>query len=271
MPNVLNLYVDDSGTRHPDRHPGQSDHDDWFALGGVLIRENDEGNPRTRYDRFCEHWDITYPLHSYEIRHSAGKFQWLSRLSTQERTRFFRQLERLLLPIPVLGLACVIDRPGYNARYREKYGRERWSLCRSAFMILVERAAKHARAEKLKLRVMPEKCSPTDDAKLKEYYDELRKSGTPFAANTSNRYGPLSADELRETLYEFKLKEKRSPLIQIADLYLWPLCQGGYDATYDPYSKLISHGRVADCVCAPEEIESKGVKYFCFDLVRRKT
>ena len=87
----------------------------------------------------------------------------------------------------------------------------------------------------------------------------------------ANRYGPLSADELRETLYEFKLKEKRSPLIQIADLYLWPLCQGGYDATYDPYSKLISHGRVADCVCAPEEIESKGVKYFCFDLVRRKT
>src|SRR3990172_3378290 len=99
MPNVLNFYIDDSGTRHPDRHPGHSDHNDWFALGGVLIRESDEGDPRIRHERFCH------------------------------------ELERVLLPIHVLGLACVIDRPGYNARYEEKYGRMRWSLCKSAFSI----------------------------------------------------------------------------------------------------------------------------------------
>ena len=271
MPNVLNFYIDDSGTRHPDRHPGHSDHNDWFALGGVLIRESDEGDPRIRHERFCQHWGIKYPLHSYEIRHSNGKFQWLASVPEKERTRFFRELERVLLPIHVLGLACVIDRPGYNARYEEKYGRMRWSLCKSAFSILVERAAKYARSHKLKLRVMPEKCTPTDDAKLKEYYDDLRKSGSPFATDTSNKYGPLSADDLRAILYEFRLKGKTSPLAQIADLYLWPMCQGGYDATYDPYRKLLAHGRLMDCVCEPNDVPALGVKYYCFEFVKRKT
>jgi hypothetical protein len=267
----LNLYIDDSGTRHPDKHPGHSHQNDWFALGGVLIPQRDEGAPRMAHERFCEHWGITYPLHSYEIRHSAGNFQWLARISEKERTRFFRQLERLLLHIPVIGLACVIDRPGYNARYRALYGRNRWSLCKSAFSILVERAAKYAKSKKLKLRVMPEKCSKTDDAKLAEYYESLRVSGPPFAAGTSNKYAPLSAADMAQTLYEFRLKSKTSPLIQIADLYLWPMCQGGYDATYDPYRKLHSHNLLMDCVCDPAEVEALGVKYYCFELVKRKS
>jgi hypothetical protein len=271
MPAVLNFYVDDSGTRHPDKHPGQSDHADWFALGGVLIPESDEGNPRMRHERFCGRWGIKYPLHSYEIRHNSGNFQWLRQLPERERIRFFRQLERLLLPIPVLGLACVIDRPGYNARYKPLYGRNRWALCKSAFSIILERAAKYAIQEKMKLRVMPERCSKIDDERLQSYYEDLRQSGPPFASGTSNRYAPLSADQLRDTLYEFKMKSKTSPMIQIADLYLWPMCQGGYDATYDSYEKLRSHSRLMDSVCHPEEVEARGVKYYCFDSVTRKT
>jgi hypothetical protein len=42
---------------------------------------------------------------------------------------------------PALGLACVIDRPDYNHRYKEKYADERWSLCKTAFTIAVERAS----------------------------------------------------------------------------------------------------------------------------------
>jgi hypothetical protein len=272
MPDVINFYMDDSGTRHPDKHPGEIEHNDWFALGGVLIAERDEGDPRDRHERFCAHWGIKYPLHSYEIRHGAGNFQWLSRISQRERIRFFRQLERLLLPVPVIGLACVIDRPGYNTRYRAKYApRDRWWLCKSAFSILVERAVKFARSRKHKLRVLPEKCSPTDDAKLRQYYEQLRSSGQPFDSGTSNRYQPLKSETFADTLYEFRLKSKTSPMIQLADLYLWPMCQGGYDATYDPYCKLIRAQRLMDTVCPQSERESLGIKYYCFDTVRRKT
>jgi hypothetical protein len=51
-------------------------------------------------------------------------------------------------------------------------------------------------------------------------YDELKAEGRPFAADTSDKYVPLSAAELRATLYEFKLKAKTSPMAQLADLYL---------------------------------------------------
>ena len=53
----------------------------------------------------------------------------------------------------LVGLACVVDRPGYDARYREKYGRRQWHLCQTAFSIVVERAAKYARDSGRKLRV----------------------------------------------------------------------------------------------------------------------
>ena len=36
-------------------------------------------------------------------------------------------------------------------------------------------------------------------------------------------YGPLSAAELKATLYEFRTKQKTSSIMQIADLYLWPM------------------------------------------------
>ena len=55
-----------------------------------------------------------------------------------------RDLTSMLTSIPVIGLACVIDRPGYDARYREQYGRNQWQLCKTACSIAVERAAKQA-------------------------------------------------------------------------------------------------------------------------------
>jgi hypothetical protein len=61
----------------------------------------------------------------------------------------------LMSASPFLGFACVIDRPGYNARYREKYGREQWSLCKTAFSELVERAAKYAQGAGYRLAHPP--------------------------------------------------------------------------------------------------------------------
>jgi hypothetical protein len=76
-------------------------------------------------------WSIHYPLHSVEIRHSSNAFSWLKR-GADEYEKFMRDLSRFLTKIDVVGLACVVDRPGYDMRYREKYGRRQWHLCQTA-------------------------------------------------------------------------------------------------------------------------------------------
>jgi hypothetical protein len=71
MPRILNFYMDDSGTRTPDRKPlpFRPNVRELFALGGVLINEEDEAPARKLYADFCDRWSIGYPLHSVEIRH----------------------------------------------------------------------------------------------------------------------------------------------------------------------------------------------------------
>lgn len=133
MPSVLNFYMDDSGTRAPNRKllayvPGVHD---CFALGGVLVREEEEARVRAAHEEFCHRWSIEYPLHSVEIRHRSHKFSWLKR--DEVSTKFMRDLTRMPTSVDVLGIACVVDRPGYDARYRERYGRRQWHLCQTAF------------------------------------------------------------------------------------------------------------------------------------------
>lgn len=171
---------------------------------------------------------------------------------------------------PVTGIACVVDRPGYNARYQEKYLENRWMLCKTAFCVVVERAAKFARSEGAKLRVLPEKCNKSEDAALKSYYDEMRLKGLPFDSERSDKYGPMRQDELAETLYELRFKAKTSPLSQLADLFLWPICMGGYHAGNKPYRRLIDDGKLIECLLPPESHAKLGSKYSCFDLVERK-
>ncbi len=272
MVAILNFYLDDSGTRHPDRQSTDNKATkDWFALGGVLIRDSDEAEARLAHEKFCTYWGIKYPLHSVDIRNNAKDFQWIRKLSDAERTRFFRMIERFLLGIPAIGIACVIDRPGYNHRYVKKYGRQRWALCKTAFYIVVERAAKYAMAQSLKLRVIPERCTKKDDEKLAEYYADMKARGAPFDATNSGKYSPLGAESLANVLYELRFKSKSSPMMQVADLYLWPMCMGGYDKTNHPYRRLIETGRLMDCQCPEKDVAELGIKYSCFDLVTPKT
>jgi hypothetical protein len=182
MVKVVNFYMDDSGTRHPDHNPGKrAAHGyDWFALGGVLVKNDDEAQARDLYAEFCEDWGIDYPIHSVEVRGTTGGFSWLKDLPKSEKDEFYEELYQLLRVMPVFGLACVIDRPGYNDRYRAKYGRQRWALCKTAFTIAVERAAKYARGQNARLRVVPERCNRKEDAVLKEYYENLKTEGYPL-------------------------------------------------------------------------------------------
>lgn len=269
MSSVLQFYMDDSGTRRPDHDPGKRPKHghDWFALGGVLINKEDEGQARDLHQSFCREWLITYPLHSVEIRGRTGNFRWLAESEPTRAEAFYEGLYQLMRAAPLLGLACVIDRPGYNHRYLERYGRESWRLCKTAFAVAVERAAKEAIRRERKLRVFPEKCNKPEDSLLRSYYDDLRVSGMPFSADSSSKYAPLGAQQLRETLYELHFREKSSPMAQFADLYLWPICIGGYHAANRPYERLKDDSKLIECTLPEEAWPALGSKYSCFDLV----
>ena len=272
MSEIINFYIDDSGTRHPDKKIGRrAAHGcDYFSLGGVLVNEKDEEEARALHSDFCKNWDIDYPLHSVEIRACSKNFTWLGRLLRPEQLRFYDELYLLLKNVPVVGLACVIDRPGYNDKYHKKYGRDTWSLCRTAFGIVVERACKYVLTKNSKLRVLPERATPTDDIFLEDYYNGLKNDGHPFDSSNSLKYEPLSAGQFHKTLYEFKLKFKSSPMAQLADLYLWPMCMGGYHKSNRPYSRLMKDGKLIDCYLSEEQLAINGIKYSCFESVEVK-
>jgi hypothetical protein len=262
--------MDDSGTRNPDKKiVDDLTYRDWFTLGGVLIKEEDDGQIVTAHAKFCEAWGITYPLRSYDIRLWDKRFSWLRTLSVEERGKFMRDLGNFLTSIPVIGYAAVVDRPGYNARYRKLYGRQTWQLCQTAFSVICERAAKRARAEGCKLRVFVEEGDKTADTFIRSYYANLRERGMPFDGGNMAKYGPLSAAELADTLYDLRFRTKKSPLMQLADIYLYPMARGGYDSDYLPYKTLRENKKLIDDHLTAEEIPHLGIKYSCFDLVEK--
>ncbi len=267
MAKQLNFYMDDSGTRHPDRKIGRSPAHgcDWFALGGILIHEEDEYDARSLHEKFVTRWNITAPLHSSEIRAKSDNFSFIGRLSESDEYRFYEELYVLLRDMPVIGHACVIDRPNYNKRYKEKYKLDRWTLCKTAFTIAVERAAKYASLEGRKLNIYPERSSKADDDLLKEYFQGMKSTGMPFDDKRSSKYQPAGSDLLSNTLYDLKFKYKSSPLVQIADLYLWPICMGGYDKSNRPYARLMGDGKLIDRHLSKEQCAELGIKYSCFD------
>src|SRR5258706_9688832 len=116
------LYFDDTGNRDPDKFAyvpeGREDRMDWFALGGVIVREGDIAKTQEAHQHFCRAHNITYPLHSHGIRGGRGKFGWLKK--PENAATFFPALEEYILSLPIITVACVVNRPGYVARYKEK-------------------------------------------------------------------------------------------------------------------------------------------------------
>jgi len=268
MPKVTCLYIDDSGTRNPNHKPSTEQFADWFALGGIMIAEEREAEARQAHAEFCQRWGIIHPLHSYDIRQREGDFTWLRGLTQDDYGRFMQDLSDLLLQIPVIGHACVIDRRGYDARYREQYGRQTWHLCKTAFSVLCERAAKVIKAQDRRLRVYPEAGDISADTAIRRYYAALKREGMPFAGPDASKYDALGAEDLSTTLYDLKFKNKSSPLAQIADLYLYPMARAGYERDYYPFRLLSENRKVIDTHLSRDDVEHIGIKYSCFELVR---
>lgn len=262
---LFHLYVDDSGTRHPDHTAPTSASGDWFGLGGFLIKEEDEAHAKAMHSRFCEKWGISYPLHSVKIRHKSGNFAWLAQLNQAKLREFFSDLDEMMSEIPVICNACVIDRPGYYRRYFDRFGRQRWHLCKSAFSILAERTAKFATLHERRVKVFVEETDRASDRRILQYFREMRDSGMPFDRKNSDKYGPMSTEHLRFRLLDIAFKKKTSPMIQLADLLLYPMCRAPYDGLYAPMKTLRSKGRLIEAHLDESQREHMGIKLYCFE------
>jgi len=62
---------------------------------------------------------------------------------------------------------------------------------------------------------------------------------------------------------------KTSPLVQIADLYLWPILRERYRPGGRPYRAFLEGGTLIESKLRPEDVSSLGTKYSCFEWVDR--
>lgn len=234
-----------------------------------MIREEDIGTVVARHKEFCDEQGIDYPLHSSRIRGGQGKFGWLKQRDKAES--FLSALEEWLLSLPIVGIACVVHRPGYIERYEDRYRERLWFMCKTAYSILLERAAKFAKQDDRKVEVYFEQAGKNEDRAIVNYTKELKAEGSPFAATTSSAYKPFTSDDFsRFVLGEPSQLAKANPMIQIADLVLYPIAKGGYNPGYQPYVKLMEGGKLIDSCLNEEERSRIGIKYSCFDGLKKK-
>lgn len=260
------LYMDESGSRDPDKHPRQTTAEpNWFGIGGILVRAADKPRIEVAMAALRGRWPQIgdQPFRSYDIRNRSGRFRWLADLEEGELQAFYDDLSNMIASQPIVVLGCVVHRPGYNERYLKKYGSRRWKLCKTAFHIAVERAAKYVCHHEGRMRVYVERSDKATEQQLKSYYEAMREVGAPFSQQTSEKYHPMPVDALRPTLLEFGVKTKESNLMQLADLVLWPICRGGYVPEDRAYQLLQSKQLLLDSHCTQEN-GLLGIKYFCF-------
>lgn len=260
------LYFDDSGIRFPDKQqkPVRNDGLDHFALGGILLKKADRDVVIEGYKELRKKWRITYPLRSSDIRGKRGNFIWLNEKAVHDD--FFKEFNAYLCDIPVIGFAAVVDRIGYNNRYEEKYGEKRWWMCKTAFSILVERAAKYVAGNGGTMKIRFEEAGKKEDRALMGYTEDLKTIGMPFDISNSSKYNFLKPEDFRGILLgKPERQTKKSPLLQVADIYLYPMVKGGYDKTYAPYTILMENKKLIDALLPSEKVDAYGIKYSCFD------
>ncbi|MAN45924.1 MAG: DUF3800 domain-containing protein [Alphaproteobacteria bacterium] len=267
---TYDLYVDDSGSREPDHEPAVRDDGlDAFALGGVLVPSEDAYNIVTAVSAIQGAVEIDYPLHSTEIRCQKDNFVWVGK--DADRTKIlYAEIDKLVSSFSGWVTAAVVHRPGYNDRYKDQYGGERWRLCKSAYQILIERAAKIARADGRMLKVFVERTGGREDKQIRGYQRAIYENGMGFAAENSGKYGPLTAAELQGILVKnVQFVKKSNAVMQLADLVLYPVVKGRYDSSYRPYVALNAAQKLIDYRLG-EGLENCGIKYYCFDGVEAK-
>lgn len=267
MPELI-FYMDESGNRQPDKKADATRQGrDWFAFGGFLIDRNLQDQTKWARDEVARQLGVRCPFHMTDMLSENKGFSWLGRLTQKERDNFWRTYLEFLGDVPVVGMGCVIDRPGYGARgYVAHYQANRWLLCRSAFDIAIERAVKYAIRSGSKLAVVFESDPPTDPI-VKGYFAKLKADGLEFDQGRSGKYTPLSADDFRSTLTTIEARPKSNRLLQIADSYIYAIARGKYDRRFALWRELCEKRRISNFALDgnADDIKAMGIKYYCFD------
>lgn len=257
------LYLDESGSPKPD----PNDSARFFAMGGVLIERSNEDTIKTLVADFKSRWHIAdeIPLHASEIRSRKKRFAWLGKLSEKDQALFMEDLAKTIISCPMIVHACIVSRDGYLKRYLDKYGENTWEMMKSAFSIAVERAAKYAALKDGSLMVYFESAGKKEDTLLKQYFKELRSQGHPFDTTKASKYSPLSTGELSKLLRGIDSKKKSNPVMQLADLCLYPVIQGKEQPDNKAFLALKDANLLVDCYLEPNQLGDLGIKYYCFD------
>lgn len=122
--------MDETGNRHPDKKADKSRIGrDWFGFGGYLIAREDEPLAKQLRQAIADQWAVKSPFHMTDMMSARKNFSWLGIATQKQCSQFWSEYREFLSSVPGVGLACVIDRPGYVARgYLEKEGNDRWLL-----------------------------------------------------------------------------------------------------------------------------------------------
>lgn len=264
---MLTFYMDETGNRVPDKKTDKTrEGRDWFAFGGFLIHKNDEQHAKELHDDFCKRWNVRKPFHITDMLGEWKGFFWLKEKSQRERDQFWAEYCSLLCEIRCLGLACVVDRPGYvNRGYIEKHGEDRWLLCRTAFDIAIERATKYAMTQGEKLSVVFESDPPFNPV-VKSYFKNLKENGLDFDQANSAKYSPLPKEDFANTLSTIEYKDKSSKLLQFADSYIYAIARQKYDKKFWLFRHLRDDKRIMNFALGgdADAIKAMGIKYSCF-------
>ncbi|MDL2410352.1 DUF3800 domain-containing protein [Rhizobium calliandrae] len=267
MNRPITLYMDETGNRHPNKKSDPSrEGRDWFGFGGILVKGEDSDTARALVAAFHDKWKLgeTKPAHITDMLAERQKFSWLERVNQTVRDEFWADWRKVLCQAQVMGIGCVVNRPGYVARgYWEKHT-DPWLLCRSAFDITVERAVKIAKLEDRKLHIVFEQ-DPGINETITGYFKNLKQNGLAFDAGNSSKYAPLSQEDFAETLGRIQHKPKAHPLLQIADSYIYAMSRKAYEKKFWLYRHLRDAKRIADFALENENLPHMGVKYYCFD------
>jgi hypothetical protein len=182
---------------------------------------------------------------------------------------FLSDLGKLICEIPAYAIACVVHRPGYNDRYGKKYGQQRWSLCKTAYRIVVERSAREAQKVERKLLVHVEWTGKKENQMIRQYHSDLQTQDSYFDPITSGKYRPMKKEEFERLLFkEPKFFMKSNAPGQLSDIVTYPIVKGRYDPTYPPYLEMRAAGRLIDALFDESEREIRGIKYSCFDGIQ---
>lgn len=265
------LYIDECGAGMP----GIRDDFKHFALGGIIVKRDDEAAIRDALRTFRRKWNIKddVPLHGSEIRSNTERFAWLGALPSDEIIAFKTEIRDLAIALPLVIHACVIHRENYYDRYR-RYGRKTWKFRTSAAAILLERSCKVVKhLSGKKLTVYFEMTGSSEDHLLRMAYDSLRKKGHPFDKTNAAPYEPLSGDDLAAMLPEQLFADNKSNLmLQLADQCLYPIAIAREsEVRARTYNMLTSAGRTADSLLSSGLPEHAAIKYYCYDQPKTET